>query len=800
MSKKTFIFVFLCICYLALPKTILATAIDEEKFIIAHKAFSDGFYGASIELFNRFLVEFPQNKKIPQAKLYIAKCYFFKSEYPQALEILNRLIEKNITIDFYDELLYWLSEIHFKGRNYTESLKFASKLINQYPESKFYWRAYYRMGTNQLTLNQTETAEKTLQVITQKCDIQEVTKNSYTDLLSYYFENKEYKKIISLALDYLKNYPNTPFVPTALFYIGESYRLSEEFNKAISYYEQALETTENSYLRDLVSQGIVFTFLSMEQFQRAHEQLQLLQNQELFTYMQAQYFITLRDNENALKELELFLTHYPESKYRVNAMMQRANLFYKTDNLDKAIVIYQNLLTENKQNIEIRDKAYYGLAWCYLKKGEFERAIKQFKNTLEYTSNPTVRLNTQIQIADAYQEGQESETALTMYNDILHTYPNNIYTDYIQLQIGMIFLKLGNISQATLAFKNLISNFPSSKLIPDANYYLAMCYFSQTDYNEAGLILKKFIDSFPYNPLYVNSYYLYGKCFYNIQDFSKALAIFTQIKDKFPHKDIEDVIEIDIANAYINLSQIEEAKKIWKKFVITKPNSSYLGYVILQLGSIHEQENNFKEAESYYEKIINEFPNSQWLSEAQFSLGHLYLSENMLDQAKGLFEKVAKENSAVAIKAKLFLAKVFDQQNDFTHALGLYDEILNNPSGVSKAAIIDKSLLLKKLNRYPEAIESFQAAVKQGVTSAEIHFSLGLCYEKVNEPKNAIDEYFKVVYQFGKNDFTTKAYFRVAKIYEKENNMIAAQEIYRKIVKMNIAESKIAKLRLTDLE
>jgi len=44
------------------------------------------------------------------------------------------------------------------------------------------------------------------------------------------------------------------------------------------------------------------------------------------------------------------------------------------------------------------------------------------------------------------------------------------------------------------------------------------------------------------------------------------------------------------------------------------------------------------------------------------------------------------------------------------------------------------------------------------------------------------------------------AYFHLAHIYEKDKNIAAAKKIYEKIISLGIEESKIAKIRLNELE
>jgi len=89
-------------------------------------------------------------------------------------------------------------------------------------------------------------------------------------------------------------------------------------------------------------------------------------------------------------------------------------------------------------------------------------------------------------------------------------------------------------------------------------------------------------------------------------------------------------------------------------------------------------------------------------------------------------------------------------------------------------------------------------------------FYLGFCLEKAGRDKEAIESYFKVIYSSLSNEsevmagntenYKIKAYFRIARIYEKENNSRAAKKIYNEIIDLGPKEAKIARARLRKLE
>jgi tetratricopeptide (TPR) repeat protein len=775
---------------------------EDERFYIAEKAFSDGFYEASISLFERFIDEFPQSKKICKAELYIAKCYYFKKEYLKALHILNDIVNEEKCSEDIDEVYYWIGEVHFKGKNFKETLLYTDKIIKIQPHSEFYWWAHYLAAKAYFALSKEKEAVGFLKKIITNVKEIKLINNAYDKLLDFYLDKKEYLQIISLGEDYLKKYPQGELKAKIYFYLGKSYYAHQKFNQAITSYKLALQLTNDTYRKDMILQELGFSFLASGLYEEGKRVIEKIKDNQLRLFSQGVYFFKLKDYLTALEKFDIFLKRFPQSKLSANVYLNKAEILYEMGRINDAIYLYQYLLENFKtsKHKSILDKAHYGLAWCYLRSGKFKKAIEEFKNTLKYTDNPIVKISSQIQIADAYQEAKKFSEALEIYGKILKNYPNTIYADYIQFQIAMVFMKMKKMDEAYLALKTLERNFPTSKLLPEAKYYLAVSYFSLREYKEAEKLLEDLIKKYSQTELISKVYYLYGKCFFNEKKYEKALEVFETIKGKSKDKEIEELLYIDIGHTYLNLSLLEKAKKIWEEFLNKFPYSQYAGSVALYLGGIYEKEGEYRLAEKYYDKVIKNWPNSVWVKDAIFSLGHLHLSKGNLDKAYNYFEQLLSEDSPIALKAKLYIAKIYHLQQQDLKALKIYDELIKSNFSISKAALLEKAYLLKDAKRYLEAVNLFKKAIKLGLDSPKLRFYLGYSLEKINKNKEAIDEYFKVIYLFNENDYKIKSYFRIAKIYEKDKNYEGAKEIYKKLIKMKVKESNIAQGRLKALE
>ena len=139
--KTVRFFLIFCMLFLICTPNSFSLEREEERYHIAVKAFSDGFYDAALSLFKRFIEDFPESKKIYKVKLYIARCYYQQENYHQALDVLAEMERKSLRHNFIDQVYYWLGVINFKGKNFQEALDYANRVVGEYPDSPVFWMA-----------------------------------------------------------------------------------------------------------------------------------------------------------------------------------------------------------------------------------------------------------------------------------------------------------------------------------------------------------------------------------------------------------------------------------------------------------------------------------------------------------------------------------------------------------------------------------------------------------------------------------------------------------------------------------
>lgn len=794
MKMRIYILLFLSFILVSLP---VFSKSEDEVFYSAEKAYYDGFYEAAFSLFDRFAKDFPHSKKVYRARFYMAKCLFYQSKYKDSLTILKDLEKQDI--DFLDEVYYQLALIYYKGKDYSEAQKYVSLILDNYSSSELFWKGKFLLSKILYDLSNVEGTKELLREIIKKSIDEDVVNEGYLFLAEVLLKGKDYVTLRSLCSQYIKRYPKGRIVANMYFYRGESHYALAEYTNAIKDYERVVKLSDNPQLKDLSYQGMGWSYIEKKDFTKAEDVFKKIKDVKMREFCYGMYYMKKKEFIKALEIWNSFISRFHTTDLIGKVYLSKADTLYQLGRIMDALSVYQFIIDNPNfsHQREIIDKAHYGSAWCYLKKGDFKKALGEFKKTLEYEDDPIVRISSQIQIADVYLDVGKIDEALKLYSQLLDSYPDNIYADYIQFQIGVGLLKKADVDKAILAFRSLINNFPTSMLIEDARYYIGLAYFSNKDYKTAEVVLKELINDFPQGDYIDDAYYLLGKCYFNQGEYNKAIDEFRNVIKISRDQRILELVYIDLGDVYIILEKDQQAISVWRKFLDKFSNSSYAPTVALSIGGVFEKNNNFEEAERYYKFVLEKYPD--YATEALISLGHLTWKNNELEKAKDYFKRVIDKGGLPSLKAKLYLAQVYAYQEDIAKALKMYDSLITSDTEFSNIARVRKALLLKDQGEYKEAISLLKTAIKKGLDSAQIRFYLAFCLEKLGKIKDALEEYFKLIYVFDNKEYKIKAYFRIARLYEKENSIEEAIKVYRKIMEMDVKESGIAKERLDEL-
>jgi TolA-binding protein len=820
MKRKTLILLFfigyqLCVFpgNLSNSSSAWAASEEDELFLVAQKAFEDGFYDVAIRYIEQFLQKYPQTDKRIQARLLLGQCFFFQSQYLKAFDIFQELLNYN---EFKDATLFWLGETYFKGADYRQAEKFYRQLLELYPDSIYLPQTYYSLGWTYLEQGEYQQAKDTFMRMVKKFPADRLTEDALFKIGECEYHLGSYEIAIQYFSNYVLRFPMSTRHAEAYFYIAESYYYLNNYLNAISYYAKAADISYDTKLSVMSKVSMGWCYLKLEKYdlsEKSFTEAQKLASEKNISLEDvylglASLYSANGENTKAKEVYAELIRQFPESPRLAEARLGKANIDYALKDYSQAISEYQNLISiymNDPQQQDVLEKAYYGLAWTYLKAGDIDSAIKNFETIMSKTESKIVKVSALTQIGDAYQDAGQLGKAIDIYDRILKDFPDSLYTDYVQFRQGIALLKQDKIEAATLSFLSLQTNFPKSKYLNDVKYYLGVAYYKKEDWAQAITSISEYLQSLNKSMLFAaEANYVLALSYLNAQDYKAALTAFEKIIKDFPEQTVMTrVAKLNIAKSQNSLGDTEEAIRIFQEILRDYPSTESAQEAMLWLGDHYFEKGEWESALKYYQDFLKNFPGSDKVNLVYFETGQAFQAQDNFDQALTYYKKISeKADKEVFAKAKLAIADIFSKDADNQSAITAYMNIAQNVPEFQRDAYVKIANIQSANKEYQKVIESYQKALKadkalSGITNVELQFNIGDVYELLNEPEAAIEAYLKIPYLYSKDlPWVVKAYLRVARIFEDTDRWTEAAAIYRKIEALNAPESKYAAERL----
>lgn len=822
MRKHWLLIIFLVapVLNLILESGILSSyaqqpAKEEEAFFVARKAFEDGFYEVSLGLIERFLNNYPVSARAAEANLLAGECYFHQNKFLDALNKFEELLNQPIAKDIQDACFYWIAEVHFHGNNFNRAAEYYKKIIDKFPNSSYALPACYSLGWCAYQQHAYSEALAYFKTVEEKFPKEPLAQDASFKIIECLYNLKDYQGLKDRLKSYIKLFSkDASKLPYLYFYMAEADYYLNDFESALEGYTKAISSTSDDKLIALSKLGTGWSYLKLKQYERAQDSFAQIGGEKL---EKASKDILLLGEAILMSETKKFndaeglyselISSSPDSLILIQAYLGKAEVLYNMAQYQKAINTYKEALVKPAESTqqEIVDKLHYGLAWSYLKEGEFKSAIDEFQKIASHSEDKIIKVAALCQIGDAYQDSGDYAKAIETYDSILKNYPDSFYSDYVQYELGLTLLKSSNYEGAIMALQSLKNNFPDSKLLDDATYALGLSYFQRENYAAARDIFAKFQQDFKDSNLKSQGLYLLGTSLYNLEKFSEAIEVFKDIVKTY-NQDTELVqkAEYEIADCYYQMGNEKEAMERFRTLRSKYPDSNLTPEVMWWLGEYHYRHNELNLARRYFSSLIQDFPNSNLVADAYYALGSICDEESSYQEAIDNFKKVTElGKSDLAGTAAIAIADIRVKQGDLDSALSLYKNVIRTRNNLAHLVYPKIAEVYRSQNNYEQALEFYRKSldVVPARQTGYIQFKMAETEEAQGKKDEAIEEYLKVAYLYPQdNQLTVKSLLRVASIYEDKENFKEAVNVYKKIISLNVEEAKFANERIEALK
>lgn len=592
-------------------------------------AFQASLYGEAIEVLLD-LVRSDVELEEP-AKIYamLGEAFFANAEYTRAIQAFEEA-EKvgDIDPELKRQARFQKAWILYRNQAYQQAQPIFESVYAETPDSEVGREALFWSADSYYKMNQFSSAAQRFRMYTQNYPDNEMVGPALYSLGWSYFEMGQYENAVGPLEDFLQNYekPETalfPYDTDTQLRIGDAYYALGQYREAIASYNKAIGAEPggdyamfqiaNSYYRAGRTFDAVSNFrktLRIYPFSRLREQAQ---------YNVAYIYLNTNNYSQAVEEFQTVINKYPGTDWAARSQYNIGDAYYNAGEYERAIAAYQKVLDEYPKSNYIIE-AINGIQYAQLSAGRSDSSSVILEEFL--SDNPTSSTADQLryrQALNVFQSG-DYENAIKEFRQYLRVTNSERLMPEAYSNLGEAYRQLDQIENATEAYQTIVDEFPNDDLASSALTSLGTLNFDRSEYTRSHANYAQLLESAPR---------FRQEAYVGMGNASLAQDKVEQAKEEY-----EAALQVNANNeaAKVGLGKValkngnyEEARTLL--FPIAERSTTEIGAEAqYYLGKILQEQNNFNSAIEEFAKVKVLFEAfDYWVSESMYATAECHI-------------------------------------------------------------------------------------------------------------------------------------------------------------------------------
>lgn len=527
---------------------------------------------------------------------YVAYIDYASRKYDDALVEFSRLKEHP---DFKEQSLYYITQIYFIQGKYDRVISEGNELLSSYPNSENNSEIYRMMGNSYYHQGDEAKALNMLSKYVSSTD-SPLRGDSYILGVCYYNQGSYSSAVNALGRTVSED---DALSQNAYMYLGQSYLKLNDKNNARMAFEAAATSSFDSQVKEAAMYNYAL-LIHETAFTGFGESVTIFEDflndfpnsryaDKVNDYL-VEVYLTTKNYQAALNSIEKI--KQPSTKIleaKQDILFQLGTQSFTNMDLDGAVDLFSRAISLGSYNVEARCDAYFWRGESYYRKGEYEKAISDYRTYLN---------NTRRRDTDMY--------ALAHYN------------------LGYGYFKLKNYDSALNRFRQYVDIEGNSQVPSYADAYnrIGDCLFHNRQFAMAE---ENYTRAAKLQPS-AGDYSVYQKGFLlGLQkDYNGKISVMDRLINEFPESQYVDDALFEKGRSYVLLENNSAAASSFEKLMRDFPQSSLARKAGVQLGLIYFNDNQPNKAAEAYKRVINDYPGSEEAKVALQDLKSVYIELN----------------------------------------------------------------------------------------------------------------------------------------------------------------------------
>jgi len=665
----------------------------------------------------KIISETPDNQKngVPEKETDdVFKKQVKSKENGQAIIRLEEKLTQMVKDDGKEDTSVYLKCLDtYKAKDWEGTIENLIRLIKKYPNGRYTEKAYFILA------------------------------KAY-DSQNKEFLSVQFKEIKGRYEDAISRFPNSEYVPDAIFSIGDLYFNIKNYYEALGYYNLVLKKDKSSILRvkALMQKARVL----------------LMRNKK-------------EDALSTLDELETITSEYPNISEGIEAKKEKAKILYEMNKFDRSLEILNELNREDPENIYKHPEISLYIGYNYYQLGDNQKArenLYRFYNTCPEREINHLVLN---QIGDTYRNEGMIEDAVKLYRMVLERFPNTdgaiiskIRLAEQQEENNWIEKTRNEMGPPKKIYENIVNDSGDKKddknpLIQLSMLKLGITYQKEKEYEKSLNILKELLEKYPKTSLkkeltHALMVTIEGILERENKDHKYINIINLYFKDDKIFSMVNaPELYLPVARAFVYIGLNDMAIEVFNKADILLSDNDKPDDLLFLMGKYLFEQDNIEDALNRFDILIDNHPDSKYAPEAYQIRGSILLKQKQYDLAADTLVKALKYPVSKCKRAQLLIekAKALTGSRSKENALMAMNEV----NAIKKECDftdynIDRELgdLYLSLGDVQKALNIFNRVIKttkENSNQNSLKLKLAECYWRLNKKEDSLALYNQIM-------------------------------------------------------
>ncbi|MEM6883382.1 MAG: tetratricopeptide repeat protein [Verrucomicrobiota bacterium] len=374
----------------------------------------------------------------------------------------------------------------------------------------------------------------------------------------YFFLEKKYDAAITELDHLLMSYPDSEWVWPARLTMAEALLQKDQYDEALSALSELTQNSPRSEVKTRAFTLIGEQYFEQRKYSEAAQAFQQAAENATLTEQEILWIRTLLtlsragDLEGFLAAEKNFFDSYPSSEYRVDLLMEKAQLYEVSGKNQEARALYSELI-QKKYDPEQTAEALFRLGYSSYQSGDNSDALNAF-TALEKDHSEFPRLDEVLfyKIQTEYLlDAKSPEEIVQSLTDWIKRFPNSEKQAEALNYTGGILDNRGLHAEAVAQHRSVLERFPNTLEADRAAYFAGQSLHKLSQFADAITVLEQVRTDALWKP---DARILQIVCYMRLGDYPSALKVSESVLKDNPRPAIESFARLRQAECLFTLA------------------------------------------------------------------------------------------------------------------------------------------------------------------------------------------------------------------------------------------------------